>query len=68
MPPKYYYGHPPLSSVRGPNAGECKEGQNSCYNVGCENCKSAHLETLQRAWWEDDIVSVRIEGVVNSKI
>lgn len=63
MPPKYYYGHPPPSSVCGPDAGECKEGEDPCYNAGCENCKRTHLKTLQQTWW-DDTVSIRIEGFV----
>ena len=34
------YGNPPLESLVGPNAGECKEGMEPpCYNVDCERCK-----------------------------
>lgn len=41
---QYYYGHPPPESVSGVNAGECKEGQKSCYNVGCERCRKDYLK------------------------
>ncbi len=33
------YGNPPRKSLVGKDAGECKEGMEPCYNIGCDRCR-----------------------------